>query len=80
MEENKELLTRIAICVVAALMIYYVGDKISSQFQFGLWEKYRPWLEENKIQAVAVVAAILFGVSMAAFPLPSEQKEEEPDY
>ena len=78
MDENKELLTRIAICVVAALILYYAGDKISGQFHIPLWEKYKPWLTENKIQVVAVAAAIMFGISMAAFPLPAEQKEEEP--
>ncbi len=80
MEENKELLTRIAICVVAAFIVYYAGDRISDQFHFSFLDKSKPWLAENKIQVVAVVAAILFGISMAAFPLPSEQTAEEPDF
>lgn len=83
MEENKELLSRIAACVVAALILYYAGDKLSQQLHLSLWEKYRPWLEENKIQAVATVAAVLFGLSLAVFPVPPEEKEqeeEEPDF
>ncbi len=80
MEDNKELLTRIAVCVVAALILYYAGEKNFRSVPFELLEKYKPWLEENKIQAVAIVAAVIFGISMAAFPLPAEQKEEELDY
>jgi hypothetical protein len=77
MEEKKELLTRIACCVVAALVVYYIGDEMSEHVHIELLEKYKPWLEENKIQAIAIVTAVLFGLSLAAFPLPPEEKEEE---
>jgi len=80
MEDNKELITRIAVCVVAALILYYAGDKILGQFHLELWEKNKPWLEANKIQAIAIVTAVLFGASLAVFPLPPEEKDEELDY
>lgn len=28
----------------------------------------RPWLEEHKVQAIAITAAILFGLSLLLFP------------
>ena len=31
-------------------------------------EPYRPWLEEHKVQAIAITAAILFGLSLLLFP------------
>lgn len=81
MEDNKELITRIAVCVVIALIVYYAGDKIFGKMHMELWDKYKPWLEENKLQAIAILTAVLFGVSLAAFPLSKEEKEEEePDY
>ena len=80
MEENKELLTRIAYCVVAALVIYYAGDKVSGLHRLELLDKYKPWIEENKIQAIAVVTAVLFGLSLAFFPIPPEATEENENF
>lgn len=68
-QEKQEMVTRLAICVVAALILYYGGEKLCTAFQLPYWEQYRPWLEKNRIQAVAVVAAVLFGVSLAVLPL-----------
>ncbi|NLF34820.1 MAG: hypothetical protein GX585_02520 [Clostridiales bacterium] len=72
--ENKELITRLAYCIVAALVVYYAGDKALEHFQPAGLEKYRPWLTQNKIQAVAVITAVLLGVSLAVWPL--EEKKE----
>ena len=80
MEENKKLLTRIAYCAAAALVIYYAGNSVSEQYHFRMLEKYRPWMEENKIQAIAVISAVLFGVSLALFSIPQEEKPLEPDF
>ena len=68
-KEKQETVTRLAICVVVALMIYFGGERLCASMKLPLWEKYRPWLEQNKIQAIAIVAAVLFGVSLAVFPL-----------
>lgn len=82
MEENKELITRVAVCVVAALIVYYGVDKLGDSLHMELLDKYRPWLTENKVQAVAAIAAVFFGISTAAFPLPLKQEEipVEPNY
>lgn len=74
-QEKQEMVTRLAICVVAALILYYGGEKACTAFQLPYWEQYRPWLEKNRIQAVAVVAAVLFGVSLAVIPLKGKTAE-----
>ncbi len=82
MEDNKELLTRIAVCAMAAYMIYYSGNRLSEQFHIEALEKYRPWLDENKIQAIAVMTAVIFGASLSLFPLPVQEnkEQEEPEF
>lgn len=67
--EKRETITRLAICVVIALVLYWGGKKLCAGKEFPLLEKYGPWLEENKIQAIAIAAAVLFGISLAVFPL-----------
>ena len=32
-------------------------------------------VKENKVQAIAILAALLFGASLALFPLPEEEHE-----
>lgn len=77
--DKQALATRLAICVVAALILYYGGEKICKMLKLSLWEQFRPWLEKNKIQAVATVAAVLFGISLAIFPLESKKPLPEGD-
>lgn len=68
-ENKQEMITRLAICVVAALILYYAVTEFGGKLKIALLDQYRPWLVENKIQAIAVVAAVLFGASLAVFPL-----------
>lgn len=75
-QDKQALATRLALCVAAALVLYYGGEKICTMMKLTIWEQYRPWLEKNKIQAVATVAAVLFGISLAIFPL--EEKKPLP--
>lgn len=83
-QDKQELITRLAVCVVAALALYYGGEKLCVTLKLPLWEQYQPWLEKNKIQAIATVAAVLFGISLAVFPIaekrpPLDQGQEEPE-
>ena len=69
-KENKgELVTRLACCTVAALIVCYGAEKYGEVLHLSLLDPYLPWLRENKIQAVAIAAAVLFGASLALFPL-----------
>lgn len=68
-DEKQETITRLAICVVIALILYYGAEPLCTTLKLPFWEQYKPWLEKNHIQAIAVVAAILFGISLAVFPL-----------
>ncbi len=78
--DKKELLTRIAVCAVAAIILYYILDETSEKVHLDILVKYRPWLKENKVQAIAVIAAVLFGLSMAMWPLEEEKKNSNAPY
>ena len=75
---KQETLTRLAVCVIAALILYSSAKPLCSSLKLPLWEEYRPWLEKNRIQAIAVVSAVLFGLSLALFPLEAKPEEEPP--
>ena len=68
-DNKQEMVTRLACCVVAALILYYAVEKYAGKLNIPLLDQYRPWLEQNKVQAIAIAAAVLFGASLAAFPL-----------
>ena len=53
-ESKQELITRLACCVVAALILYYGVDKMGDKLKVPLLDQYRPWLEQNKVQAIAI--------------------------
>lgn len=61
-------LTRLAVCVVVAVAAVYAAEKLCEGKGFSLWEKYGPWITDNKVQAIAVVAAVLYGASLALWP------------
>ena len=61
-------------CAVVAAAAVYAGEKLCEGKHWPLWEKYGPWILENKVQAIAVLAAALYGVSLALWP---EEKRPE---
>lgn len=61
-------MARLAICVVVALAVLYAAEKLFEGKDIPLWDKYSPWLRENKTQAVAILAALLYGASLALWP------------
>lgn len=66
-QDKQQTITRLAICVVIAVMLYATLDKLGGGIP--KLAPYKPWLEQNKVQAIAIAAAVLFGASLAAFPL-----------
>ncbi len=56
--DKQQTVTRLALCVVVAVALYAAAGKVPPL------EPYRPWLEEHKVQAIAITAAILFGLSL----------------
>lgn len=71
-ENKQEMITRLACCAVAALILYYALEKYGDKLHIELLDQYMPWLRENKVQAIAIAAAVLFGASLAVFPLEKE--------
>ena len=76
-KDKQTLITRLTLCVVLALMLCYGGEKVCDALKPSFWEKWRPWMEKNRIQAAAVTAAVLFGASLALFPLPPADEPGE---
>lgn len=63
-----EQVSRLAVCAVVAVAAVYAAEKLCEGKHYPLWEKYGPWLKENKVQAIAVAAAVLYGISLALWP------------
>lgn len=66
--EKWDGMTRLAVCVVIAVAAVYAAQKLFQGKNIPLWEKYGPWLLDNKVQAIAVAAAVLYGLSLALWP------------
>ena len=60
--EKIQLLLRLALCGGGAALLYSGATRLSAL------EEHKPWLEEHKVQAIAITAAILFGLSLLLFP------------
>ena len=67
--DKQALVTRLAVCLVVALILYYGGEKVCAALKLPAWESLHPWLEKNRIQALAIATAALVGASLALFPL-----------
>lgn len=73
--EKEEIVTRLSLCLIIALVLYYGGEKVCSALKLPYWEEHRTWLEKNRIQAVALAAAVLFGISLAVLPPDKGEKK-----
>ncbi len=72
-----EGLARLAVCAVAAIGIVELAEKLLEGKDIPLWSKYGPWIRENKTQAIAILAALLYGASLALWP--EEKKDSSPE-
>lgn len=61
-------MARLAVCVVAAIGVVALAEKLLEGADIPLWKKYGPWIKENKTQAIAILAALLYGASLALWP------------
>ena len=75
-ENKRDTAVRLAWCGVIALIICYGAEKLGEGLRLPLWEEYGHLLKENKVQAVAILAALLFGASLALFPPQDEEGHE----
>lgn len=69
-----EPMTRLALCAVVAAAAVYAAEKLCEGKHWPLWDKYGPWILENRAEAIAVLAAVLYGASLALWP---EDKKED---
>lgn len=78
-EDRREWLTRLLVCAAAALALYYAAEKWGGKLP-GFPAEYLPWLRENRLQAIAVTAAVLFGASLVLLPLEAQDKEDPGEF
>lgn len=72
LSDKMQTLLRLALCGGGAALLYAGALKLPA-----LADR-RPWLEERRLQVMALGAAGLFGLSLLAFPRPAAGEEEEP--
>ena len=58
-------LTRLAVCAAVAAAAVTAAVGLCEGKDWPLWEKYGPWIRENKVQAIAILAAVLYGLWLA---------------
>ena len=74
-ENRRDTAVRLACCAVIALIICYGAEKLGEHLKLPLWEEHGHLLKENKVQAVAILAALFFGASLALFPPAEEDRD-----
>jgi len=69
-KQNKpdRTMTRLAICAVISAAVVYAAEGFCQGKNWPLWEKYGPWILDNKLQTIAILAAVLYTVSLAVWP------------
>jgi hypothetical protein len=77
MDDKQGTVSRLAICAVAAFLLYTVVEKLGDEGKLPMLGQYMPWIRENKVQAIAIAGAVLYGVSLALWP--TESKELPPN-
>ncbi len=66
-------------CAAAALAVYYGLQKLLEKGALPVLEPYRPWLEKNKLQAIALIAALLFALTLLLPPGEKGKAPSSPD-
>lgn len=66
--KSTDAMTRLALCAVVAVAAVYAAEKLCEGKHWPLWDKYGPWILENRVQSIAILAAVLYGASLALWP------------
>lgn len=75
-QSGGELLTRVILCAAGAAVLLAAAEALPPQ-KLPLWDKYRPWVAKNRTQAIAILAVILYGVSLLLLPAEPKETTEE---
>ncbi len=72
MDDKQGTISRLAICAVAAFLLYAALEKLGEGEKLPMLGQYMPWIRENKVQAIAITGAVLYGVSLAFWPVDNK--------
>jgi len=61
-------LGRLAVCAAAAAAVVYGARQLCRGKDWPLWKALGPWIEDDQVQAVAVLAVVFYGASLALWP------------
>ena len=74
LSDKTQSLVRLAACGGGAALLYGAALRLPAL------EEHRAWLEEHKLQVIALGTAALFGLSLLLVPRPqSDEAHEAPD-
>ena len=72
--KEMDTLTRLVLCAAAGAGVVYLCEKLLPGQKLPLWETWGPWVQENRTQAIALAAGVIYVLSLLLWP---EEKAEE---
>ena len=72
--------SRLLVCAALAAGAVYLAEKLCAGRSIPLWEKYGPWITANRVQAIAIAAAVLYAIWLALAPEEGKEPPGEPEY
>ena len=75
-QSRQPVLSRLAVSVIMAAGLYAAWSRWGERLPLPDW--CAAWLRENKVQAVALLAAAIFGLSLAVLPPPRGERPAPP--
>jgi len=66
--DKEALVRRLGLCAAAAVGLYAALERLGPSAAPELWARYGEWICGHKVQSIALLAAVLWALSMAVWP------------